>query len=64
MSVQCMRCYEYTVTCDRCEAQEVYHTGDSDHGVVVHSIGSAIRASGYRRMNGRHLCPECQKEEE
>lgn len=66
MSVDVMRCYEYTVTCDKCEAQEVYHTGDEDRGRIVHSMRDAIKASGYRmskKRNGMLLCPDCQMEE-
>ena len=63
MSVSVMRCFEYTITCDRCEAQEVYHTNDQDHGVWVHDIRTAIQASRYRKRNGALLCPDCQKEE-
>ena len=66
MSVSAMRCFEYTVTCDRCEAQEVYHTNDQERGVWVHSTRTAVLASGYRpskKRNGTLLCPECQKEE-
>lgn len=66
MSVSAMRCFEYTVPCDRCEAQEVYHTNDQERGVWVHSIRTAVQASGYRpskKRNGTLLCPECQKEE-
>ena len=62
MSVIVMRCFEYTVTCDKCGAQEVYHTGDTDRGVHVHSIRDAVLASGYkvsRKRNGTLLCPEC-----
>lgn len=66
MSVSVMRCFEYTVTCDRCGAWEIYHTGDEDRSVRVHTMRTAVRASGYRpgrKMNGVLLCPECQREE-
>jgi len=62
MSATVMRCFEYTITCDICEAQEVYHTNDHENGIRVHSLETALQASRYRRWRGMHLCPNCQKE--
>ena len=66
MSTSVMRCFEYTITCDRCEAQEVYHTGDEDRGCFIHSLRDAVKASGYRmskKRNGTLLCPDCWRDE-
>lgn len=66
MSVSVMQCFEYTVTCDKCGKQEVYHTGDWDNGYHVHTKRTAVQASGYKPSkyrNGMLLCIDCQDEE-
>lgn len=62
MSVSAWRVYEYSVECDVCGNYEVYHTDDSDRGVLVHSIPTAIRASGFHRYRGILLCPMCYED--
>lgn len=59
MSVEAIRVYEYSVVCDRCEFFEIYHTGDEDNGVRVHSITSAIKAARFHRAGRKVLCPLC-----
>ena len=61
MGVRALRIYEYWVECDKCENEEVYHTGDIDRSVFVHSIASAIRAAGYHKRGGKLLCPICNE---
>lgn len=67
MSVSVMRCFEYSVECDKCGYLEVYHTGDWDNGVYVHSIRDAVRASQFKpskKRNGMLLCQRCLRDEE
>ena len=59
MSVRVMRCFEYWVECDSCGAFECYHTGDTDNGIRIHSLRTAEKASGYKRINGLFCCPKC-----
>lgn len=62
MSVSAMRVYEYVLICDHCGVMEVYHTGDSERGIKVHSITTAIRAASFHRRKRKILCPICTEE--
>ena len=66
MSILVSRVYEYALECDQCGFMEVYHTGDSDRGVVVHSVPTAKRAALFhvcKRGDGNKvLCHKCYME--
>ncbi len=67
MSVSAIPRMQYTVMCDVCDNQEEYLYGDTVRGVHIHSIHTAVTASGYKPSqmhNGKLLCPECQAKEE
>ena len=59
VSISVLICNEYVVECDKCGVQEVYHTGDIDHGIWVHTERTARQASGYHYLKGQLLCPIC-----
>lgn len=63
MSFHVMRCYEYSMRCDKCGAEEVLHTGDyiSEMDIFVHNGQTAIKAAKYHRSKGLLLCDECFK---
>ena len=59
MAVTTMRVYEYMVECDACGIMEIYHTGDEDRGIRIHSAESAVRGAGFHRRHGELLCGIC-----
>lgn len=63
MGVRVLKVFEYTVECNGCLRQEVYHTNDQDNGVRVHTLRTALKASGFKRMGGKVYCPDCYDEE-
>ncbi len=65
MSVRVMRVYEYVIECDKCGWMDIYHTGDEDRGIKIHTVSTAMRASGFHRRKRKLLCPICfEKEKE
>lgn len=59
MAMTIMRVYEYMVECDACGIMEVYHTGDEDRGIRIHSAKSAIRGADFHHRRGKLLCNIC-----
>jgi len=59
MGIVCTKIFEYVLTCDKCNFEEVYHTGDWDNGVRVHSIDSAVKASKFHVTKQGYLCDSC-----
>lgn len=64
MGVRVMRCFEYSVECDNCMNEEVYHTWDEHNKIRIHDMKTALKASGYKRRGGELLCPDCLTEYE
>ena len=58
-----LRCFEYNIECDLCGNWEILHTGDSAKGVRVHNIRTAEKVAGFRKRQGKLLCPVCYQTE-
>lgn len=59
MGITASKVYEYVLECDKCGIMEVYHTGDLDRGVFVHSLSTAKRAASFHKCGSKTLCHIC-----
>lgn len=59
MAISVLKVNEYIVECDKCGFEEVYHTGDMDNGITVHSIVSAMKAAKFHKCQAGVLCSIC-----
>lgn len=59
MSITASKVYEYVLECDECGIMEVYHTGDSDREIFVHSLQTAKRAALFHKCGSKTLCHIC-----